>query len=200
MKPTSDHCAGYNPRVRGSYPKHPSLGLNEASHKSIFLNPVSQTSTHTRASHTPRGIKVVLTPPHLAQRALADEAWPFRNAKTSQILAHATDLSLGQVIAPSKWHCPPERVVMEELTWALSPGSFSEESMLEIDRIGAAWLFIRSADEQSRSVRDLFPLLRQKSRTAEMLEVVGSEHATDILTAHPELAELIAVWFKYHLR
>ena len=72
--------------------------------------------------------------------------------------------------------------------------------MLEIDRIGAAWLFIRSADEQSRSVRDLFPLLRQKSRTAEMMEVGGTEHATDILTAHPELAELIAVWFKYHLR
>lgn len=32
------------------------------------------------------------------------------------------------------------------------------------------------------------------------MEVVGTEHATDILTAHSELPEMIAVWFKYHLR
>ena len=28
----------------------------------------------------------------------------------------------------------------------------------------------------------------------------GTKHATDILSAHPELAEMIAIWFKYQLR
>jgi dienelactone hydrolase len=83
---------------------------------------------------------------------------------------------------------------------ALSPGSFSEASMEDIDRSGVSWLFIKSTEERARSLKDFFQLLRQKSRTAQIMEVAGTEHATDILTAHTELAEMIAVWFKYHLR
>jgi dienelactone hydrolase len=83
---------------------------------------------------------------------------------------------------------------------ALSPGSFSEESMEAIDRSGVTWIFIKSAEERAKSVKELFPLVRQKSRTAQIMEVNGTEHATDILTAHSELAGMIAVWFKHHLR
>ena len=83
---------------------------------------------------------------------------------------------------------------------ALSPGSFSEESMGAIDRSGVPWLFFKSTEERAKSLKDFFQLLRQKSRTAQTMEVVGTEHATDMLGAHPELAEMIAVWFKYQLR
>jgi dienelactone hydrolase len=83
---------------------------------------------------------------------------------------------------------------------ALSPGSFSEESMDLIDRSGVPWLFVKSTEERARSLKDFSLLLRQKSRTAQIMEVVGTEHATDILSAHLELAEMIAIWFKYHLR
>jgi len=83
---------------------------------------------------------------------------------------------------------------------ALSPGSFSEESMEAIDRSGLPWLFIKSTGERAKSLQDFFPLLRHKSRTAQLMEVAGTEHATDILGAHPELAEMIAVWLKHHLR
>ncbi len=82
---------------------------------------------------------------------------------------------------------------------ALSPGSFSEESMAAIDGSGAAWLFIKSSEERAKSVKELFPLLRQKSRTAQTMEVAGTGHATDILSEQAELAEMLAVWFKYHL-
>jgi dienelactone hydrolase len=83
---------------------------------------------------------------------------------------------------------------------ALSPGSFSEESMEAIDPSGIPWLFVKSTEEGAKSLKAFFPLLRQKSRTAQIIEVAGTEHATDILSAHVELTEMIAVWFKYHLR
>ena len=83
---------------------------------------------------------------------------------------------------------------------AFSPGSFSEESMVAIDRSHVPWLFIKSAQEKAKSLQDFLTVLRQKSRTAQLMEVSGGEHATDILTAHPELAEIIAIWFKYNLR
>jgi dienelactone hydrolase len=83
---------------------------------------------------------------------------------------------------------------------ALSPGSFSQESVGAIDHSGISWLFIKSTEEKARSLQNFFSLLRQVSRTAQMMEVEGTEHATDILSAHPELTEMIAVWFKYKLR
>lgn len=82
---------------------------------------------------------------------------------------------------------------------ALSPGSFSDESMELIDRSGIPWLFIKSADEKAPPMKDLFTILREKSRKAQIIEVDGTEHASKILGAHPEVAEMIAVWFKHQL-
>lgn len=82
---------------------------------------------------------------------------------------------------------------------ALSPGSFSEESINAIDSSKASWLFIKSAEERAKTLKDFFSILRQKSKMAQTMEVAGSNHATDILDSNPELAEIIAVWFKYRL-
>lgn len=83
---------------------------------------------------------------------------------------------------------------------ALSPGSFSEESVNAIDASGAAWLFIKSAEERAQTLKDFFSAVRLKSKQAQTLEVAGSKHATDILDSNLELSEIIAVWFKYRLQ
>ena len=80
---------------------------------------------------------------------------------------------------------------------ALSPGSFSEESIKGIDASGAAWLFIRSADE--RFLGGMHENIRKASRTARLLEVPGNKHASDILGSDPWLTDMIATWFKYNL-
>lgn len=80
---------------------------------------------------------------------------------------------------------------------ALSPGSFSEESIKAIDASSAAWLFVRSAHE--RHLKGLHESIRKVSKTAELYEVGGDKHATDLLDSLPKLVGMIAVWFKYKL-
>ena len=80
---------------------------------------------------------------------------------------------------------------------ALSPGSFGEESLNSIDSSTASWLFITSAEE--RFLKGFLSTVRQKSKTAQTMEVAGDKHATDILDSNSELAEMLAVWFKYRL-
>jgi hypothetical protein len=48
-------------------------------------------------------------------------------------------------------------------------------------------------------LKEVVQALREQSRTAEFLELSGTEHATRLLPAHPDLAERIAVWFRYKL-
>jgi dienelactone hydrolase len=83
---------------------------------------------------------------------------------------------------------------------ALSPGSFSEESVKALDPSGATWLFIKSADERAQTLKDFFSAVRLKSKRAQTWEVAGNKHATDILETNAELAEMLAVWFKYRLQ
>jgi len=80
---------------------------------------------------------------------------------------------------------------------ALSPGSFSDESLDAIDPSKTPWLFVRSADE--RSMSNFLERLHLKSKTSQIVEVPGTKHATDILESNPEVAEMIAVWFKHKL-
>ncbi len=81
---------------------------------------------------------------------------------------------------------------------ALSPGSFSEESILAIDSSGVPWLFITSKDE--RFLREITASLQEQSQTVELVIVPGTRHATDILEAHPDMAERVAVWLAQRLR
>lgn len=80
---------------------------------------------------------------------------------------------------------------------ALSPGSYSDESLDKIDSSEASYLFVVSAEE--RHLQGFLPDVRKKSKSAQTLEVAGDKHATDLLEALPELAEMLAVWFKYRL-
>ncbi len=83
---------------------------------------------------------------------------------------------------------------------ALSPGSFSDESMEVIDGSGIPWLFVRSADEKVADLmKEVFTALREKSRKAEIIEVAGTEHGSRILDVQPDMTEMIAVWFKHNL-
>lgn len=80
---------------------------------------------------------------------------------------------------------------------ALSPGSYSEESLDNIDLSQAHYLFVTSAEE--RHLQGFLPDVRKKSKRAQTMEVAGNKHATELLDSNPELAEMLAVWFKYHL-
>jgi len=80
---------------------------------------------------------------------------------------------------------------------ALSPGSFSDESILDIDNIPTAMLFIKSMEEKSMIgfEKNVF----SKSKKAQVFIVAGSIHATDILLSFPEVDSLIADRLKNNL-
>jgi dienelactone hydrolase len=80
---------------------------------------------------------------------------------------------------------------------ALSPGSLSDESIALIDQHKLPFLLVVARHE--RYLKEVAQALRDQSRTAEFLELSGTEHATRLLPAHPDLAERIAVWFRYKL-
>ncbi|HMB93021.1 MAG TPA: CocE/NonD family hydrolase [Rhodothermales bacterium] len=81
---------------------------------------------------------------------------------------------------------------------ALSPGSFSEESIRGIDDSGVGWLFIASKND--RYLQEITAAVQAQSKTVELVVVPGTEHATDILETHPEMAERIAVWLAQQFR
>lgn len=76
---------------------------------------------------------------------------------------------------------------------ALSPGSFSDQSIEAIDASGIPWFFIVSKHE--RYLHEIAAAVQARSRAAEILYVPGDQHATRILRDRPDLAERIAVWF-----
>ena len=75
---------------------------------------------------------------------------------------------------------------------ALSPGSFSDESVAEMDESGASWLFIVSKNE--RFMTDIVANVHEKTKSVEILYLPGDEHATDILDSRPDMAARIAAW------
>ncbi|NNF03700.1 MAG: hypothetical protein HKN17_04460 [Rhodothermales bacterium] len=80
---------------------------------------------------------------------------------------------------------------------ALSPGSFSEETISGLDSGDAAWLFIASRDE--RYLTEITASVRASSSRTEVLIIPGTSHATNILESRPDVAERIAVWLAHHL-
>lgn len=81
---------------------------------------------------------------------------------------------------------------------ALSPGSFSDESIDGIDRSGAVWLFVASRDE--RFLKEITAAVRERSRTVELLVLPGTVHAARLLQSEPGLAERLADWLATRLR
>ncbi len=79
----------------------------------------------------------------------------------------------------------------------LSPGSFSDESIAGIDASGVPWLFITSKNE--RYLKEITASVQARSEMVELVIIPGTEHATRILDAHPDMAERIAVWLAQRL-
>ena len=79
----------------------------------------------------------------------------------------------------------------------LSPGSFSDESIAGIDASGVPWLFITSKNE--RHLKEITASVQARSERVELVIIPGTEHATRILDAHPDMAERIAVWLAQRL-
>jgi dienelactone hydrolase len=80
---------------------------------------------------------------------------------------------------------------------ALSPGSFSDESIRGMDPSGADWLFVVARDD--RFLSEITAAVRDESRTVELVIVPGREHGTRILSAQADTAERIAVWMAQRL-
>ena len=79
----------------------------------------------------------------------------------------------------------------------LSPGSFSGESIGGIDASGVPWLFVSArADPYLTAIA---ATVAARSQTVEMISLPGSSHGTDVLQAHPDLAERLAVWLEAKL-
>lgn len=84
----------------------------------------------------------------------------------------------------------------------LSPGSFSDESIAEVDGSGAAWLLVRTRQESEVSrpfIDAIFEALAQRSETAEVWILPGEGHATRIFDHRPPVIEEIAGWITARL-
>jgi len=79
----------------------------------------------------------------------------------------------------------------------LSPGSFSEESIAQINSSGGRWLFVRADVERS-----FFPPLFEdiaEGSDAEIWVLEGEGHADRLLTSHPELLARLRDWISTKL-
>ena len=81
---------------------------------------------------------------------------------------------------------------------ALSPGSFSDESIAGLDSGQVPWLFITSRNE--RFLREITAAVQEQSASVELLIVPGTRHASDILEDRPGLNARIAIWLEHQLR
>ncbi len=75
---------------------------------------------------------------------------------------------------------------------ALSPGSFSEASIAQIDSSGTPWLFVVA--NQDRYLTGIEAEVRRRSKTVEMIVVPSTAHATELFDENNGLNERIAVW------
>lgn len=75
---------------------------------------------------------------------------------------------------------------------ALSPGSFSDESIAAMDGSGASWLFIVAKNDSY--LVDIVAKVHEKTRYVEILHLPGDRHATDILDDRPDMAARITAW------
>jgi dienelactone hydrolase len=81
---------------------------------------------------------------------------------------------------------------------ALSPGSFSDESIAGIDDSGVPWLFVTSRDEPH--LQEIRRLVTETSVSVEQIITPGKNHASRLLGDFPDLNERIAVWLHSKLQ
>jgi dienelactone hydrolase len=81
---------------------------------------------------------------------------------------------------------------------ALSPGSFSAESIAAIDPSNVPWLFVR-AEVELPFFPELFADIREGSKTAEIWLLPGEGHATDLFDHNPQLYLRLINWITEQL-
>lgn len=81
---------------------------------------------------------------------------------------------------------------------ALSPGSFSEESIAAVDPSEVPWLFVR-AEVELPFFPELFAAIREGSETAEIWTLPGEGHATDLFVHNPNLHLRLIEWITEQL-
>lgn len=82
---------------------------------------------------------------------------------------------------------------------ALSPGSFSDESIAWIDSSDTEWWFVRSSREPP-FFDDLFAAIEAGSERAEVEQLETHGHGDRLLTTTPRLEPEIVEWFAWFLR
>lgn len=75
---------------------------------------------------------------------------------------------------------------------ALSPGSFSAESIAAMDKSAVPWLFVVSRHE--RHLTEIAASVHNTTKEVEIVYLPGDAHATRILESRHDVAERIAVW------
>jgi len=75
---------------------------------------------------------------------------------------------------------------------ALSPGSFSAESISAMDESTVPWLFVVSRHE--RHLTEIAASVQSTTQSVEIVYIPGDAHATRILESHHDVAERVAVW------
>lgn len=80
---------------------------------------------------------------------------------------------------------------------AISPGSFSGESIERMDESGAAWLFIVA--ENDPYLNDIVANVHKTTTSFEILYIPGETHTTDLLNNRPDVAARIASWLEVAL-
>ncbi|MCP4293904.1 MAG: alpha/beta fold hydrolase [bacterium] len=80
---------------------------------------------------------------------------------------------------------------------ALSPGSFSEESIKAIDPAGIPWLIVVA--QEDRYLTEITAALQEISETVDLKLIAGSKHGTNILAHHPAVVEQLVDWLAAQL-
>ena len=88
-------------------------------------------------------------------------------------------------------------MVLQGVVVALSPGSFSEESIAAMDESGVPWLFVVSRHE--RYLTDIAANVQSTTTACEIGDIPGDAHATRILESRHDVAERVAVWIASRL-
>jgi len=81
---------------------------------------------------------------------------------------------------------------------ALSPGSFSDESIDAIDKSNKPWLFVIAKED--KYLQSHLQQIQSISKTAELLIIPGKTHATNILTERSDMDHRIGAWLSFQFR